>query len=452
MVNWFIATKYISSRFITFAAFLLISLGVAILIILLAVMEGFKTEMVSRIRGISSDLKVESTRTVGMDSYPEVQRLIGEVSGVRAIVPFVDTLVLYTLDVPMGIPRRSGHLSLHAFDLLEEAKVGELEQYVRNYAGDKDYRRLRLPGDVAGTLSREWIEKGLWESVGRSPPPNIGELKPVILGAETFPFAPLLLGATIELQTISPVTVELRTQQFILAGYLRTKDVLFDTQAILMDVEDVKDFLGLQHPETAKAHISGLRVFLEKNYDYNQAKDEIESAVNASGIPFIKVQTWREEKQKVLRAVETEKALVGIILGVIILFVGLMVFIILTVQVVEKTKDLGVLQSVGLTASGVIGIYVRVGGVICAAGIALGALYGVLFCENIGTIQRWVYVLTSMEVFPQSVYYIETIPVRLLLSDFLWVIIPTVFFGFVASLLAALRAARMDPLEALRAE
>jgi lipoprotein-releasing system permease protein len=128
------------------------------------------------------------------------------------------------------------------------------------------------------------------------------------------------------------------------------------------------------------------------------------------------------------------------------------VFIILTVQLVERTRDLGVLQALGSPPRGVTGIYLRIGAGICSGGIILGTIVGVLFCSGIDLVQRWVFVLTGFQLFPKDIYYIETIPVRLLASDYTFVILPTVLAGFLASYLATYRAARKDPVEALRYE
>lgn len=452
MTAWFIARRYLVSRFVTAAAFLLISLSVAILIILLAVMEGFKTDMVERIRGTNSDIKVGSRRTIGLDeSRLAVEKLVRGVSGVRATVPYVETMAMYSLSVFGGGRPRTGHLGLHVLDLRAEAQVGKLDEYVANYA---DTAGLAVPRSVEETLSRQWLEAGIWKMRHVDPPAYATVLRPVILGVQTFPnrYFGNLVGYPLELKTISPVTALPRTARFVIAGYFRSRDVHHDSHTILLDLEDARDFLALDSPRTGNAAISGLRVFLEEGREAGPVKQAIGAAIAGAEIPFIKVQTWQEEKKRILRAVRMEKSLVGFILGVIIIFVGLMIFIIMTVQIVEKTRDLGILQAIGMSSTGVVGIYLRMGGVICLAGIALGVLYGVGFCLSLDVIQRWIYLFTGKEVFPRSVYYIENIPVRLVLSDFLFVIGPTVLFSFLASLLAALRVSRADPLDSLRYE
>jgi lipoprotein-releasing system permease protein len=184
--------------------------------------------------------------------------------------------------------------------------------------------------------------------------------------------------------------------------------------------------------------------------DIDSVRDLIRKAVVE--IPFVQVRTWREEKASLLRAVGVEKTVVGIILGVLILFAGFMIFIVLTVQVVEKTRDLGILQSLGATSLGIASIYFLIGAGVCLAGTLLGAVVGVAFSLGLDTIQRWIYLLVGFDLFPRTVYYIDRIPVRLAPWDILFIIAPTVLASLLASVVPALRAARKDPVVALRYE
>jgi lipoprotein-releasing system permease protein len=147
-----------------------------------------------------------------------------------------------------------------------------------------------------------------------------------------------------------------------------------------------------------------------------------------------------------------EKFIVSIILGVVILFAGFMIFIILTVQVVEKSRDIGVLQSIGATSRGIASIFFTIGLSICLVGLFLGAVYGVAFAMSVNTIQRWVKLLTGLEVFPADIYYLDRIPVRFQPEDVLFIIIPTLAASLLASVVPALRAARKDPAVAVRYE
>ncbi len=114
------------------------------------------------------------------------------------------------------------------------------------------------------------------------------------------------------------------------------------------------------------------------------------------------------------------------ILGMIVLFSAFMMFTVLTLLVVEKTRDIGVLESMGATPEGIARIYLFIGLTLCLAGTALGTAYGVGFAASVNTIQRWVKLLVGLEVFSQRVYYLERIPGRFDAGDLAWIIVPTV--------------------------
>src|SRR5262249_41364844 len=148
----------------------------------------------------------------------------------------------------------------------------------------------------------------------------------------------------------------------------------FDSRAVVLQLADCQDFLELRLPD-GRSMSSGVRISTAPGAEPERVKSEVERAIG--DLPFAEVRTWREGKGNLLRAVKIEKTVVGIILGVLILFAGFMIFIVLTVQVVEKTRDLGILQSLGSTSWGIARIYLLIGSGVCLTGTLLGAVLGV---------------------------------------------------------------------------
>jgi lipoprotein-releasing system permease protein len=459
----FIAFKYLSSRFITFAALLTVACGVALLIVILSVMEGFRTDLEDRIRGISADIRVASKSFIGLKDAQAVAAKIQAVSGVRSVVPYVETLAMSRIRGESDFE----YFSLQALDLAREAEVGSLSEYLeaarkragRSSSGERQ-RTLRWLGGrlaaVAGQparleelLSPQWLEKKIWDLSGELPPPG-PPLPPILVGYETMEYLGLAPGRTIRLTSYSPVTSRDCSADFLVAGVFFSRDFQFDSRTLLLPLASAVDFLELRDPQTGRESISGIRVTLAPGVDLDQAKERVREA--AAEVPFVQVKSWREEKASLLRAVRIEKTVVGIILGVLIFFAGFMIFIVLTVQVVEKTRDLGILQSLGSTSRGIAGIFLFIGSVVCVVGTLLGTFLGVALSLSVNTVLRWIYLLSGYELFPRSLYYIDRIPVKLSPVDLNLVVWLTCLVSLLASLVPAYWAARKDPVVALRYE
>jgi lipoprotein-releasing system permease protein len=335
-------------------------------------------------------------------------------------------------------------------DLERELQVGDLAKYV------EDVGFAALPKDPRVLFSTGWVERDLWRVLRTPPPFRPGEFPPpVLLGKEAFRKQLLRPGDVIVLTGFSPGTQAPCTGKFLVAGYFKTGLYELDSQGIIMDRATGRRFLTLETPEGTEL-ASGIRVGVAPGFRTPEAllalRARIAEVLDEEGIVFVRTQTWQEEKASLLGAVQVEKTLISIILGMIVLFSGFMIFIILTVQVVEKTRDLGVLLSMGATARGIASIYFSIGLTLCTAGTVIGAIYGLSFALGVNTIQRWIKLLTGLEVFPQNIYYLDKIPVRFQWADLVFIIVPTVLASLLASLVPAWRAARKDPVVALRHE
>jgi lipoprotein-releasing system permease protein len=490
MYRWWIAYKYICSRFITVAALLAVTLSVTVLIIVVAVMEGFRSEMQDRIRGTTSDIVVESKMFLGLENPETLRKSIEQVDGVESTAAFVQTFALYTP------PSREAedHL-ITAVDIDNETSRKELDSILEalptepsfshlDYLFSNDARRparsnflepfrelaRRLfktqPRTARELFSRQWLEKGLWEALGATPrdmealgPRTL--LPPILIGGECFrrvnPFllsdSPLLPGSVIRLTSFTADGARPAEQEFLVAGYFKTGLYELDSKGIFMRLSDANQFLELTDAG-GEMKVSGIRVSVDSEHAGAEAlpalKNRIELELEKADALFVKTETWREARATLLNAVKAEKIIVSIILGVVILFAGFMIFIILTVQVVEKGRDIGILQSIGATSGGVANLFFFAGASICLSGLTLGTIFGVSFGLAINTVQRWIHLLTGLEVFPQDVYYLDHIPVKFRAEDLAFIIITTVAVSLLASLIPARRAAKKLPTEGLR--
>ena len=174
-----------------------------------------------------------------------------------------------------------------------------------------------------------------------------------------------------------------------------------------------------------------------------------EEVIPALAYPDVVVRTWEDQRRNLLRAVDIEKRIISVMMMLIVLFAGIMIFLILTLMVIEKTRDLGVLRSLGATRGGVISLFLRQGMSLTILGIVLGAIAGVILIQNINPLHDAIYRATGLRLFPPDVYYLAKIPTKMRVTDWGVVLIPAVMFGFLGSLIPALWAARQDPIKAL---
>jgi lipoprotein-releasing system permease protein len=466
MYRWFIAYKYFVSRLITLVALVAVTISVTVLIVIVSIMEGFRTGLEERIRGSTSDIKIESDIFLGLKNPEEVEELLRMIPGIKATAPVVETFALRRPEGLIGASQEAVDQYLIALDLDNDLSRGEFEESLRGLPDRLDTGRLNessralvqrildtQPRTVKGLFSEQWIERDLWEPWGRHlRKPDI-PLRPIVVGVEFFRKERILPGVPIRLTSFSPDVREPLEESFLVVGFFKTGLYEIDSKGMILRMEDAERFLQLRDAD-GNLSVSGIRVQVEEGYEETNAlvgvRKAVESRLAENKVLFVKTETWREKRAPLLKAVMVEKVIVSVILGAVILFAGFMIFIILTVQVVEKARDIGVMQSLGATARGIASIYFVIGAGLCLLGMVLGTIYGVAigFCLN--TVLRWVKLLTGLEIFPQDVYYLDHIPVKFRADDLSFIIVTTLVASLMASVLPAIRAARKNPTEGLR--
>lgn len=468
MYSWFIAYKYVVSRLITVVALLAVTFSVAVLIVVVSVMEGFRTGLEQRIRGSTSDIKIESDIFIGLESPAAIEAKLREIPGVRATAPVVETFALYSPGGPTNGRAEAVDHYLVAMDLGNDLARLELQAALDALPDRIETQRLVNPAErrlvdelvrsqprtVDELFSADWLEDRLWEPWKRLDVPRpVKSLKPIVVGIESFRSELLLPGMVIRLTSFAPDVREPLEEAFLVAGFFKTGLYETDAKGMILRLEDAEEFLHLRDA-AGTLSVSGIRIAAEEAFQDTESlarlRAEVERRLEENGVLFATAQTWREARAPLLAAVKVEKVIVSIILGAVILFAGFMIFIILTVQVVEKSRDIGVLQSLGASARGIAAIYFSIGAGLCAAGMVFGTIYGVSIGLAINTIQRWVKLLTGLELFPDDVYYLDRIPVKFRADDLAFIILATVAASLIASVLPAMRAARRNPTEGLR--
>lgn len=202
-------------------------------------------------------------------------------------------------------------------------------------------------------------------------------------------------------------------------------------------------------PTTGVGRINAIQIRLEPGADGEAVRDELQAAFPPE---LYCVSTWRDKQGALLAAVDMETRILNILLFLIIAVAGFGILAIFYMIVVEKTRDIGILKSLGASSRGVMGIFLGYGLSLGMIGSGVGMVLGLLFVRCINQIADFIGWLTGQPVFDPSIYYFHEIPAVVLPWTVFWIVFGALAIAVLASILPARRAARLHPVEALRYE
>lgn len=223
----------------------------------------------------------------------------------------------------------------------------------------------------------------------------------------------------------------------------------FDSNLILCNIEELQKVRGMIDPGTGEGAITMLKIKL-KNYDHAESVIERLQSVFPPG--EFQIYTWEQKRAPILQAVEVESAILNVLLFLIIAVAGFGILAIFYMIVVEKTRDIGVLKALGASSRGVMSIFLSYGLSLGVVGSGVGVVIGLLFVYYINEIEALLSRITGKKVFDETIYYFDSIPTQVSPFMVFWVALGAMTIAVLASVLPARRAARLDPVRALRYE
>jgi lipoprotein-releasing system permease protein len=212
---------------------------------------------------------------------------------------------------------------------------------------------------------------------------------------------------------------------------------------------------------TAPARCNQVQISLNSGYDPYAVKPKIERVVEqliqkypdmSGGYSPVLTETWDEQQAEILKAVENEKGLLVILFAIISVVAIFLIFCIFFMIVVEKTRDIGIIKSVGATSGGVAAIFLGYGLTIGILGAGMGLLLAYLLIHNINELHHWMSVHLGVTIWNAKTYVFDTIPNTMDRTDVTVIVSVAILSSVLGALVPAIRAARMNPVEALRWE
>jgi lipoprotein-releasing system permease protein len=234
---------------------------------------------------------------------------------------------------------------------------------------------------------------------------------------------------------------------FTVVDFYESKMSEYDSNFVFVPIRHLQELRGMIDPQTGIGSVSAIQIRLKPGADADAVCNKLRAE-----FPNYAISTWREKQGPLLAAVQMESAVLNILLFMIIAVAGFGILATFFMIVVEKTRDIGILKSLGASSRGILGIFLSYGLSLGVVGSGVGMVLGLVFVRYINTIRTGLEWLTGQKVFDPAIYYFYKIPTIVEPATVAWIVGGTLVIAVMASILPALRAAMLHPVEALRYE
>lgn len=409
--EWLLATRYLRARrkegFISVIAgfsFLGIMLGVATLIIVLAVMNGFRNELFNKILGLNGHVVIHSMSDRFTD-FNEVTRRLKKVDGIEQVLPLIEGQAMISTKslATGGLVRGLSETDLKSLKAISEnIRFGTLDGFD---SGN---------GVAIGTRLANQLRISLGDKVTLVSP----------RGAQT------------------PFGTAPRVKRYSVSAIFEMGMSEYDNTIVFMPLKEAQRYFNKP----------GAVTVLEIVVDNPDRVGRMRPAILQAGGPTVYVTDWRQRNSSFFDALQVERNVMFLILTLIVLVAALNIVSGLIMLVKDKGPDIAILRTMGATRGSIMRVFFITGASIGVVGTVAGFLLGVLVCANIESIRAFISFLTDTDLFSPELYYLSQLPAEMDQTEVASVVIMALALSVIATLYPSWRASRLDPVEALRYE
>jgi lipoprotein-releasing system permease protein len=382
-----------------------IALGVAALIVVISVMNGFQEELRNRILAVASHIEIRAIGE-GMGDWQDVARIARSNAHVRGAAPFVSGQAMLSAS---GANRG---VLVRGIDPALEDTVADIGKHMR-------------AGSLAALKSGEFG---------------------IVLGSELARALGVRLGDTVVVitpqGTVTPAGTLPRVKSFKLVGVFEIGMYEFDSGLALIDISDAQKLY-----RTGDA-VSGVRLKLDDMFAAPSVAHELFRTLPVN----TELRDWTLDHANFFRAVAIEKRVMFIILTLIVAVAAFNIVSAQVMVVTDKQADIAILRTQGASPSSIMTIFVIQGALVGLIGTLIGVVGGVLLALNIGTVVPFIERVFSIQFLDKSVYYISELPSHLLRNDIMLISVIALTLALLATIYPSWRASKVNPAEALRYE
>jgi lipoprotein-releasing system permease protein len=409
--EWLLARRYLRARrkegFISVIAgfsFLGIMLGVATLIIVMAVMNGFRKELLDKILGLNGHLLVQPIDSPLTD-WEAVADRISKVQGIRLAAPIVEGQAL------ASSPYNASGVLVRGIRSADLTKLTSIANNIKQ-----------------GSL--EGFDEGEGVAIGR----RLADQLTLRAGDNVTLVAPR--GA------VTPMGTTPRIKAYKIAAVFEIGMSEYDSAFVFMPLKESQAYFN------RAGDVTSIEVYTD---DPDQV-DRYRRLVNDAAGRSIYLVDWRQRNATFFNALQVERNVMFLILTLIVLVAALNIVSGLIMLVKDKGGDIAILRTMGATQGAIMRVFFITGASIGVVGTIVGFLFGTLVCLNVESIRQFLSWMTNTELFSPELYFLSHLPADMDAGETTAVVVMAIALSFIATLYPSWRAARLDPVEALRYE